>query len=89
MLESALQADIDSLVYSRRELYRQKRRGKDVSAQISSISLELRPLRRELRCCRKISQAMPGIKEHIELSRQEPEQDKEIRREVREHGSER
>ncbi len=89
MLESALQADIDSLVYSRRELYRQKRRGKDVSAQISSISLELRPLRRELRCCQKISQAMPEIKEHIELSRQEPEQDKEIRKEVKEHGSER
>ena len=92
MLESALQADIDSLVYSRRELYRhyrQKRRGKDVSAKISSISLELRPLRRELRCCRKISQAMPEIKEHIELSQQEPEQDKEIRKEVREHGSER
>ena len=89
MLESALQADIDSLVYSRRELYREKRRGKDVSAQISSISLELRPLRRELRCCQKISQAMPVIKEHIELSRQELEQDKEIRKEVREHGSER
>lgn len=89
MLESALQADIDSLVYSRRELYREKRRGKDVSAQISSISLELRPLRRELRCCQKIYQAIPGIKEHIELSRQKPEQDKEIRKEVREHGSER
>lgn len=89
MLESALQADIDSLVYSRRELYREKRRGKDVSVQISSISLELRPLRRELRCCQKISQAMPVIKEHIELSRQEPEQDRKIRKEVREHGSER
>ena len=89
MLESALQADIDSLVYSRRELYRQKRRGKDVSAKISSISLELRPLRRELRCCQKISQAMLVIKEHIELSRQEPEQEREIRKEVREHGSER
>ena len=89
MLESALQADIDSLVYSRRELYRQKRRGKDVSAQIRSKSLELRPLRRELRCCQKISQAMPGIKEHIELSQQKPEQDKESRKDVKEHGSER
>lgn len=48
MLADALQTEIDSLVFSRQDLYRRKRRGEDVVAEISEINLALRPLRREL-----------------------------------------
>ena len=74
MLADALQADIDSLVLSRRELYRRKRGGEDVSAEIKEISLALRPIRRELRCCQQIAERIPQIQEHIQLDRQAAEQ---------------
>ena len=74
MLADALQADIDSLVLSRRELYRRKRGGEDVSAEIKEISLALRPIRRELKCCQQIAERIPQIQEHIRLDRQAVEQ---------------
>ena len=74
MLADALQGDIDSLVLSRRELYRRKRGGEDVSAAIREISLALRPIRRELRCCQQIAERIPQIHEHIWLDRQAEEQ---------------
>ena len=74
MLADALQADIDSLVLSRRELYRRKRGGEGVSAEIKEISLALRPIRRELRCCQQIAERIPQIQEHIRLDRQAEEQ---------------
>ncbi len=74
MLADALQADIDSLVFSRRELYRRQRRGEDVSAEIKEISLALRPIRRELKCCQQVADRIPQIQEHIRLDRQSEEQ---------------
>ena len=76
MLADALQADIDSLVFSRRELYRRQRRGEDVSAEIKEISLALRPIRRELKCCQQVADRIPQIQEHIRLDRQAEEQHK-------------
>ena len=76
MLADALQADIDSLVLSRRELYRRKRVGEDVSAEIKKISLALRPIRRELRCCQQIKERIPQLQEHIRLDQQAEEQAK-------------
>ena len=76
MLADALQADIDSLVFSRRELYRRQRRGEDMSAEIKEISLALRPIRRELKCCQQVADRIPQIQEHIWLTRQAEEQDK-------------
>ena len=76
MLADALQADIDSLVFSRRELYRRQRRGEDVSAEIKEISLALRPIRRELKCCQQVADRIPQIQEHIRLTRQAEEQNK-------------
>ena len=70
MLADALQADIDSLVVSQRELYRRQRRGEDVSAEIKEISLALRPIRRELKCCQQIAERIPHLQEHIRLDRQ-------------------
>ena len=74
MLADALQADIDSLVISRRELHRRQRRGEDVSAEIKEISLALRPIRRELKCCQQVADRIPQIEEHIRLDRQSAEQ---------------
>ena len=74
MLADALQADIDSLVLSRRELYRRQRRGEDVSAEIKEISLALRPIRRELKCCQQVADRIPQIQEHVRLDRQSAEQ---------------
>ena len=74
MLADALQADIDSLVLSRRELYRRKRSGEDVSAEIKEISLALRPIRRELKCCQQIAERIPQLQEHSRLDRQTADQ---------------
>lgn len=76
MLADALQADIDSLVFSRRELYRRQRRGEGVSAKIKKISLALRPIRRELKCCQQVVDRIPQLQEHIRLDRQAEEQNK-------------
>ena len=91
MLADALQAEIDSLVFSRQDLYRRKRRGEDVAAEISGINLALRPLRRELRCCQSISASVPQIYEHIQLTGLAEEQGKNKfkEKEVKQHGSER
>ena len=74
MLADALQADIDSLVFFRRELYRRQRRGEDTSAEIKEISLALRPIRRELKCCQQVADRIPQIQEHIRLTGQAEEQ---------------
>lgn len=74
MLADALQADIDSLVVSRRELYRRQRCGEDVSVEIKEISLTLRPIRRELKCCQQIAERIPQLQEHIQLTRQSEKQ---------------
>jgi hypothetical protein len=76
MLADALQADIDSLVFFRRELYRRQRHGEDVSAEIKEISFALRPIRRELKCCQQVADRIPQIQEHIRLTRQAEEHDK-------------
>ena len=76
LLADAFQADIDSLVFTRRELYRRQRRGENVSAEIKEISLTLRPIRRELKCARQIAERIPQLQEHIRLDRQSAEQDK-------------
>lgn len=91
LLADALQAEIDSLVFSRGDLYRRKRRGEDVSNEISGINFALRPLRRELRCCQSISASIPQIQEHIQLARQMERQskNKSRKKEVKQHGSER
>ena len=84
LLADALQADIDSLVFSRRELYRRQRRGEDVSAEIKEISLALRPIRRELKCCQQVADRIPQIQEHIRLTRQAEEQNKSEKTKPRE-----
>ena len=66
MLSSALQADIDALTDTRRELYRLKRQGEDMTGEIAQINAVLRPIRRELRLCRQIAETVPRLKEETE-----------------------
>lgn len=91
LLADALQAEIDSLVFTRRDLYRRKRRGEDLSNEVSQINLALRPIRRELRCCQSISVAIPQVQKHVQLTRQADKQgkNKSKEKEVKQHGSER
>ena len=66
MLSSALQADIDTLTDTRRELYRLKRQGEDMTGEIAEINAALRPIRRERRLCRQIAETVPRLKEETE-----------------------
>ena len=86
LLADALQTEIDSLVFARRELYRRKRRGEDMRDKINQINLALRPLRRELRCCQQTAERIP----QMQLIRQSREgSDITKGKEVKQHGSER
>ncbi|MBQ9732825.1 MAG: relaxase/mobilization nuclease domain-containing protein, partial [Clostridia bacterium] len=71
ILSGALQANVDALVDKRRKLYRLKRRGEDVTKEISQINLELRPIRRELRLCRQIAETVPRLQNDTEQYRRE------------------
>jgi len=79
MLSGALQADIDTLANQRRELYRRKRNGEEVTEEISNINSALRPIRRELRLCRQISENIPQIKEQTEQYRRSMQQDEKTK----------
>ena len=74
LLSGALHADIDALIDQRRELYRRKRNGEEVTEEISNINSALRPVRRELRLCRQISETIPQIQEQTEQYRQSMQQ---------------
>ena len=73
MLESALQSDIDTMTGQRKELYRQKRQGQDVAAQIEAINQAMRQRRQKLKLCQQIEADIPRIREQMWQSR-EPEQ---------------
>lgn len=74
MLGSALQADIDVMVDQRKNLYRQKRQGQDVSAQIDTVNQAIRQRRQKLKLCEQIEADLPHIREQVRQSR-EPEQE--------------
>jgi len=74
ILSGALQADIDALTNYRRELYRLKRNGEEETEEISQINSALRPIRRELRLCRQISETVAQIQEQTEQYRQTMQQ---------------
>ena len=78
MLGSALQADIDVMAGQRKDLYRQKRLGQDVTAQIDAINQVIRQHRQKLKLCEQIETDIPRIREQLRRSREpEPEQQPE------------
>ena len=76
MLGSALQADIDVMAGQRKDLYRQKRQGQDVTAQIDAINQAIRQRRQKLKLCKQIETDIPRIWEQVRGSR-EPEPEKQ------------
>ena len=84
MLEDALQAQIDALTDSRKELYCQRRAGWDVEAEIAVINGELRQLRRELKTCGRIEADIPRVRQQVQLCREQqtraPEKDRRIKK---------
>lgn len=84
ILEDALQARIDALTDSRKELYRQRREGLDVEAEIATINGGLRQLRRELKICGRIEMDIPRIRQQVRLCREQetpaPEKDRRIKK---------
>lgn len=83
-LEDALQAQIDALTNSRKELYRQRRAGWDVETEIAAINGELRQLRRELKTCGRIEADIPRVRQQVQLCREQqthaPEKDRRIKK---------
>lgn len=73
MLGDALQGQIDLLVDYRRELYEERREGRDVEAEMETVNQKLRATRRELKICRQIAEDIPRIRDQEQLTR-EPEQ---------------
>lgn len=73
MLGDALQGQIDLLVDYRRELYEERREGRDVEAEMETVNQKLRSTRRELKICRQIAEDIPRIRDQEQLTR-EPEQ---------------
>ena len=82
-----LQAEIDTLIVQRKELYREKRKGGDTEHEIADINAHLRLLRRDLRLCRQIAENSPRIRAQIETLRAErQEQQTTQEKEGKNHG---
>ena len=65
MLTDALQAKADHLIVERKSLYQEKRRGSDVSKELSEINGQLRGIRAEIRLCQRITENIPRIKQQL------------------------
>ena len=76
MLEDALQGQIDLLVDYRKELYGERREGRDVEAEMETVNQKLRSTRRELMICRQIKDTIPKIRDQEQLMREQAQQTK-------------
>lgn len=76
MLKDALQADIDALTGQRKSLYRQSRKGVEVSGEINAINVKLRQLRQKLKLCDHIAEDMPRIKAQLQQRQQEEKEER-------------
>ena len=81
MLGDALQGQIDLLSDYRRELYKQRRDGGDVDAELADVNRKLRATRRELTICRHITEDIPKIRDQERLMREQAQQSKNAARE--------
>lgn len=80
MMGDALQGQIDLLVDYRRELYGERREGRDVDAEMETVNQKLRSTRRELKICQQITEDIPKIRNQEQLTReQERKHEKAIR----------
>lgn len=71
MLHDALQAQIDALVERRKGLYEWKRRGMDVTRELSAVNERLRQARRSLNLCRSIEADIPRLQTQTQQYREQ------------------
>ena len=74
MLSDALSNEMQILVDRRKELYalRREQPSEQLDADIDSLTAQLRPLRRELRLCRKIAEYAPRMLKQVQESNTPP-----------------
>lgn len=71
MLHDALQAQIDALTERRKGLYEWKRRGMDVTQELSAVNERLRQARRSLNLCRSIEADVPRLQTQTQQYREQ------------------
>lgn len=71
MLHDALQAQIDALTERRKGLYEWKRRGMDVTRELSAVNGRLRQTRRSLNLCRSIEADIPRLQAQAQQYREQ------------------
>ena len=71
MLHDALQAQIDALTEQRKGLYEWKRRGMDVTQELSAVNERLRQARRSLNLCRSIEADVPRLQTQTQQYREQ------------------
>lgn len=71
MLHDALQAQIDALTERRKGLYEWKRRGMDVTRELSAVNERLRQARRSLNLCRSIEADVPRLQTQTQQYREQ------------------
>ena len=71
MLHDALQAQIDALTERRKGLYEWKRRGMDVTQELSAVNECLRQARRSLNLCRSIEADIPRLQTQTQQYREQ------------------
>lgn len=81
LLGDALQGQIDLLVDYRKELYAERREGRDVEAELETVNQKLRATRRELTVCRQITEDIPKIRNQEQLMRRQERSSREAVRE--------
>ena len=77
MLSGAFRSDIDALTERRKCLYKEQRRGGEVSEQIEAINAELRQIRKNLRTCTWIQDDIPKIREQVQVIQQQEKKEQE------------
>ena len=71
ILHDALQAQIDALTERRKGLYEWKRRGMDVTRELSAVNERLRQARRSLNLCRSIEADVPRLQTQTQQCREQ------------------
>lgn len=71
MLHEALQAQIDALTERRKGLYEWKRRGMDVTQELSAVNERLRQTRRSLNLCQSIEADIPRLQTQTQQYREQ------------------
>ena len=71
MLHDAWQAQIDALTERRKGLYEWKRRGMDVTQELSAVNERLRQARRSLNLCRSIEADVPRLQTQTQQYREQ------------------